>query len=143
MPPAPKPAPTPPPIPGTPAPETKRPPIPWRIPGMGGGISQHDKAGKEAADQAKKLAEASLPGPLAAFPMLAKIVDNLGNPGFWRRAGQMALGVMLVLIGVILLISGSVAKAAAPLVGAATNVVPEGKMIKTAAAVATAKKETP
>jgi hypothetical protein len=113
---------------------------------MGGGISQHDKAGKEAADQANKLAQAAqeaadrASGPLALIPLLLKLLDNLSNPGFWKRAGQMALGVLLVLIGVVLLVGGQVTKAAAPLVGAATNVIPQGKVLKTAAAVTTAKK---
>lgn len=132
MPPAPKPAPS----PDTPAPETKRPPVPWRLPGMGGGISQHDKAGKEAAEQAKKIAEAdpsSLPGPLAMLPMLAVILDNLGNPGFWKRAGQMALGVLLIWIGVLLLIGKDVA-------AVATTVAPQGKALKAAAVISSVKK---
>ena len=72
-------------IPGTPIPI---PIEPFPIPGLPGGSG-------------------GLKNPITSIGQVGDIIGKLMDPKFWRRVGQGALGVMLVLAGLYLMVSES------------------------------------
>lgn len=72
--------------------------------------------------------------PAGIFPELpnmdglSRILATIGDSGFWKRFGVIAMGTGLVLVGIVILISGTrVAKETAAVVkGVASKVVTKG-----------------
>lgn len=65
-----------------------------------------------------------LPGPLPNVDFTPQPVDDffaiIGNAGFWQRAGVIAVGSFLLVVGTVVLISGT--KAVKDVAGLVTNV---------------------
>lgn len=73
-----------------------------------------------------------LPGPLPDVDFTPEPVDTfftiVTNPGFWQRTGVITIGVFLLIIGSVILISGTkaVKEAASLVTNVASKVVTKG-----------------
>lgn len=59
---------------------------------------------------------------------LSRILNVIGSAGFWKRTGVVTAGLALVIIGTVIMVSGTraVKEAASLVTGAATKVVTKG-----------------